>query len=91
MKIYRIECEDGGGPFYHLDGTPRKEGLPVFKGYAPLYGADSLRNLKKLIKNYGLKFSDYILKIYYSDDIISYNKQNGHVVFQVHKEEFETF
>lgn len=85
MKIYRAECEDGGGPFYHLDGTPRKSGLPVFKNYSPLYGADSLKNLKKLIKNYGLNISDYNIKIYYSDDIISYNKTNGHVVFQTHE------
>lgn len=45
MKVYRAECEDGGGPFYKLDGTPRTSGIS-FKDNTELYGADSIENLK---------------------------------------------
>ena len=82
MTVYRVECEDGGGPFYHLDGTPRQEGLPIFKNNLELYGADSIENLKKLISNYGLNFDDYILKKYENVQIINYNKYNGHIIFK---------
>ena len=84
MKVYRCECEDGGGPFYKLDGTPRNPNMPTFKNSQILYGADSIENLKQLITNYGFKFDNYILKEYniIENNIISYNKLNGHIIFK---------
>lgn len=83
MKIYRAECEDGGGPYYHLDGTPRFKHLPTFKNSKTLYGADSLENLISLISSYGLDISNYKIVIYEKADIISYNKKNGHIIFRL--------
>jgi len=81
MKIYRAEYPDGGGPFYYRDGTPRNSKLPFFKDDKYLSGADSLEHLTELITNYGFNIKNFIIKTYYSDKIICYNKNNGHIVF----------
>ena len=81
MKIYRAELQDGGGPFYHRDGTPRDSNMPAFKDSKVLYGADSIEHLNELITNYGFDINNFIIKIYESDNIISRNKKNGHIIF----------
>ena len=89
MKIYRVELEDGGGPYYYRNGMPRDPKMPDFSNYKGpliLYGADSLESLKKLIENYGFNINDYIVKIYNSNKIHSYNRQNGHIIFEVEDE-----
>jgi hypothetical protein len=84
MFIYRAELDDGGGPFYHRDGTPRNINMPVFKGDNNiLYGADSIENLTKLIENYGFNIKDFDIKQYQSENILSYNKRNGHIIFKI--------
>ncbi len=83
MIVYRAEYEDGGGPFYYRNGKPRNPMMPDFSRYndTQLYGADSLENLIKLISSYGFNINDFNIKQYITNDIISYNKKNGHVVF----------
>lgn len=81
MKVYRAECEDGGGPFYKLDGTPRTSGIS-FKGNTELYGADSIENLKKLFTNYELDINNYKIVVYENVKIVSYNHKNGHIIFE---------
>ena len=51
MIVYRAELEDGGGPYYKRDGTPRDPSLPSFVGDTQLYGADSIENLLSLRRN----------------------------------------
>jgi hypothetical protein len=87
MIIYRIEKEDGGGPFYYRDGRPRDSSMPDFSNgdINILYGADSLENLKHIINNYNLNINDFIIKTYESNNILSYNKKNGHIIFKINK------
>lgn len=87
MRVYRAETEDGGGPYFKLDGTPRDLVVPPLHNNDPssyLYGADSIEHLKQLITSYGFNFDDYILKEYDIPfgDIVKYNTVNGHIVFE---------
>ena len=82
MIIYRAELEDGGGPYYKRDGTSRNPSLPSFIGNTYLYGADSIENLTKLIIQYGFNIEDFLIKKYQSNKILSYNKNNGHIIFE---------
>ena len=63
MIIYRIEKEDGGGPFYYRDGRPRDSSMPDFSNgdINILYGADSLE-FKNINNNY-IKYNDFIINI----------------------------
>lgn len=81
MKVYRAEYPDGGGPFYYRNGIPRYSSLPYFENNRYLSGADSLEHLTELITGYGFNIKDFIVKIYYSNQIISYNRKSGHVTF----------
>lgn len=84
MIIYRAEYEDGGGPYYYRDGTPRNPTLPNFKNDNDhiLSGADSIEHLILLMNNYGFDIKQFIIKEYESDNIITYNKKNGHINFK---------
>ena len=84
-KVYRAECEDGGGPYYFLDGTPRDKDLPSFPNSEGLYGADSLDNLIKLITSYGFNIFEYKIVEYDNIEVLSYNPQNGHMLFKIRK------
>lgn len=81
MKIYRAEYDDGGGPYYKLDGTPRQSSVPKQDPSDIIYGADSLEHLKSLISNYGFNIDDFNIKVYEINKYIAYNRNNGHVVF----------
>ena len=81
MKVYRAEYPDGGGPFYYRDGTPRCSSSVYFGDNKCLYGADSLEHLTEIITGYGFNIKDFIIKTYYSNQILSYNKKNGHIIF----------
>ena len=84
MRVYRVEYKDGGGPFYHRDGTPRDPNLPDFSNYNDFYlsGADSIEHLIMLITNYGFNIDDFTIKEYEVNNIITYNKKNGHINFK---------
>lgn len=85
MIIYRAECEDGGGPMYKLNGTPRLANWPITEQSSILCAADSYEHLKTLISNYGFNINDYYIVIYEIDKPLTYNRRNGHIEFDKNK------
>lgn len=35
-----------------------------------------------MFDNYGFNLNDFIIKIYNTNKILSYNKRNGHIIFE---------
>lgn len=83
MKIYRLEKEDGGGPFFTRDGYHRLD-YRIKSNNNYLYGCSSILELNKwFFSRFSLEElneEDYFLKIYDipDQDIII---QNGEYCF----------
>jgi len=50
MIIYRYENEDGGGPYYTLDGINRKSGIKL-EDSSYIFGCTSIDKLETYFKN----------------------------------------
>lgn len=89
MKVYRYEYPDGGGPYYHLDGSPRGPFKCSFSDiYDPnnviLYGCASKQQLDQYAQLNKFPIEEMEIKEYNVDefDILSYRPSNGHIEFR---------
>lgn len=89
MKVYRYEYPDGGGPYYHLNGSPREPSKCSFSDiYDPnnviLYGCASKWQLDQYAQLNKFPIEEMEIKEYNVDksDILSYRPSNGHIEFR---------
>ena len=63
MKIYRYEKEDGGGPFFSLDGISRIDNK-LISNYDMKFGCTSIEQLLKWFQNCSILTTGCQIKIY---------------------------